>query len=55
MLIPKDSTLFVPVWALHHTEDLFKDHDTFDPDRYTAYPKLSNDYAGSPEWANRDK
>ncbi|KEZ41471.1 hypothetical protein SAPIO_CDS7617 [Scedosporium apiospermum] len=55
MLIPKDSTLFVPVWALHHSEELFKDNDTFDPERYANHPKLANDYAGSPEWSNRDK
>ncbi|CAM1509768.1 Fc.00g001030.m01.CDS01 [Cosmosporella sp. VM-42] len=47
MLIPKDSTLFVPVWALHHTEELFKNHDTFDPDRFVDHPKLANDYAGT--------
>ncbi|KAF2774012.1 putative cytochrome P450 oxidoreductase [Teratosphaeria nubilosa] len=54
MLIPKDSTLFVAVWALHHTEGLFSDHDTFDPDRYQGHARLANDYAGSPEWSNRD-
>lgn len=55
MFIPKDSTLFVATWAIHHTEDLFADHDTFNPDRYRNHPKLANDYAGSPEWSNRDK
>ncbi|KAJ0302117.1 hypothetical protein Brms1b_012143 [Colletotrichum noveboracense] len=29
-------------------------HDTFNPDRYLKHPKLANDYAGSPEWSNRD-
>ncbi|KAJ5982934.1 hypothetical protein N7481_005033 [Penicillium waksmanii] len=47
MLIPKDSTLFVATWAIHHTEELFQDHDTFDPERYANHPKLANDYAGS--------
>ncbi|KAL2847563.1 cytochrome P450 [Aspergillus pseudoustus] len=55
MFIPKDSTLFVATWAIHHTEGLFPNHDTFDPERYANHPKLANDYAGSPEWSNRDK
>lgn len=55
MLIPKDSTLFIATWAIHHTEELFPDHDTFDPERYVDHPKLANDYAGSPEWSSRDK
>ncbi|KAH7072508.1 putative cytochrome P450 oxidoreductase [Paraphoma chrysanthemicola] len=54
MLIPKDSMIFVPVWALHHTEELYKDHDAFNPDRYLDHPKLANDYAGSPDFDNRD-
>jgi hypothetical protein len=39
MLIPKDSTLFVATWAIHHSEDLFSDHDTFngkDPKCHSA-------------------
>jgi cytochrome P450 len=55
MLIPKDSTLFLATWAMHHTEELFPDHDTFNPERYANHPKLANDYAGSPEWSNRDR
>ncbi|KAK6064903.1 cytochrome P450 2D18 [Seiridium cupressi] len=38
MLIPKDSTLFVPVWALHHSESVYRDHETFNPDRYDEHP-----------------
>lgn len=55
MLIPKDSTLFIATWAIHHSEDHFSDHDTFDPDRFKDHPKLANDYAGSPDWMHRDK
>jgi Cytochrome P450 len=55
MFIPKDSTLFVAVWAIHHTEGLFSDHDTFDPERYASHPKLANEYAGSPDYESRDK
>ena len=54
MLIPKDSTVFVPVWAIHHTDTIFEDDETFNPDRYLDHPKLANDYAGSPDWEHRD-
>ncbi|KAH7264569.1 cytochrome P450 [Fusarium solani] len=54
MLIPKDSTIFIPTWAIHHNENIYKDPETFDPDRYAQHPRLANDYAGSPDWANRD-
>lgn len=54
MLIPKNSWIFVPIWALHHTEELYTDHDTFNPDRYLNHPRLANDYAGSGDWGNRD-
>lgn len=55
MLIPKDATIFIPTWAIHHSEDVFQEPETFDPDRYADHPRLANDYAGSPEWAKRDK
>ncbi|RSL94626.1 hypothetical protein CEP52_012536 [Fusarium oligoseptatum] len=54
MLIPKDSTIFIPTWAIHHSENIYEDPETFNPDRYTQHPRLANDYAGSPDWANRD-
>ncbi|KAK5451326.1 hypothetical protein LTS15_008090 [Exophiala xenobiotica] len=53
MLIPKDSTIIVPVWALHHGDE-FDDENDFRPERYLGHSKLANDYAGSPDWANRD-
>ncbi|KAF2501617.1 cytochrome P450 [Lophium mytilinum] len=55
MLIPKDSTVFIPTWAIHHTDAIYEDSEKFNPDRYLNHPKLANDYAGSPDWANRDK
>jgi hypothetical protein len=55
MLIPEGSTVFIPTWALHHSEHIYDDPDTFNPDRYLKHDKLANDYAGSPDWANRDK
>ncbi|KAF2815541.1 putative cytochrome P450 oxidoreductase [Mytilinidion resinicola] len=54
MLIPKDSTVFIPTWAIHHTDAIYEDSEKFNPDRYLNHPKLANDYAGSPDWENRD-
>lgn len=54
MLIPKGTTLFIPTWAIHHTESIYKDHDTFEPARYADHPRLANDYAGASDYANRD-
>jgi hypothetical protein len=55
MLIPKDSTVFCPTWAIHHSEDIYNDPESFNPDRYLNHPKLANDYSGSPDWKIRDK
>lgn len=54
MFIPKDSTVFIPTWALHHSEHIYADPDTFNPDRYLNHKRLANDYAGSPDWESRD-
>ncbi|KAK5189962.1 hypothetical protein LTR47_005961 [Exophiala xenobiotica] len=54
MLIPKDTTLFLPTWAIHHSADIYPDPEIFNPDRYLNHRKLASDYAGSPDWANRD-
>jgi cytochrome P450 len=56
MLIPKDSTIFIPVWALNHSEKGgFEDPYAFKPERYVNHRKLANDYAGSADYNNRDK
>ncbi|KIW74527.1 hypothetical protein Z517_11297 [Fonsecaea pedrosoi CBS 271.37] len=55
MLIPKGSMVFVGIWALHHNESDFPNHDHFNPDRYLDHPKLANEYAVSPDYNNRDK
>jgi cytochrome P450 len=56
MLIPKDSTVLIPIWAMHFTEKFgYKNSDTYDPDRFANYPRLAPDYAGSPDYMNRDK
>ncbi|EXJ84068.1 hypothetical protein A1O3_04735 [Capronia epimyces CBS 606.96] len=56
MLIPKDSTIFIPTWALHHAERFgYDDPYEFKPERYINHPKLANDYAGGADFSNRDK
>ncbi|KAL2855262.1 cytochrome P450 [Aspergillus pseudodeflectus] len=48
MLIPKGSTILIPLWAIHHSERLgYTDPETFIPDRFLKHPKLANDYAGT--------
>lgn len=39
--IGKGADLFISVWNLHHSPHLWKDPDTFNPDRYEE--KFSND------------
>lgn len=36
--IPKDSTIFINVWAIYHDEELFDKADTFNPDRFLSNP-----------------
>lgn len=54
MLMPKDSTVFVGVWALNHDEKAFNDPEKFIPERYEGYDKLASHYAGSADWEKRD-
>ena len=54
MLFPKDATVFIPTWALHHSDTIYPDADAFNPDRFLGHTRLANDYAGSPDYANRD-
>ena len=56
MFIPKGTTVFLPIWAVHHSERQgYDDPLTFNPDRYINHHKLANDYAGSADYKNRDK
>lgn len=52
MLIPKDATVFIPAYALNHSTH--KDPEIYNPDRYLNHPRLAMDYAGSPDYKNRD-
>lgn len=55
MLIPKDSTVVIPAYAIHRSDKFYEDPDQFKPQRYLDHPRLANDYAGSPDYENRDK
>jgi cytochrome P450 len=52
MLIPKNATVFLPIYALNHT--YYSDADTYNPDRYLGHPKSSSEYAVRPDYENRD-
>jgi cytochrome P450 len=54
MLLPKGTTFFIPTWAIHHTDSIYEDESSFNPDRYIHHQKLANDYAGSADWQGRD-
>lgn len=48
--------ILIPLWAIHHSKRLgYTDPETFNPDRFLKHPKLANDYAGSPDYNDRDK
>lgn len=56
MLIPKGATVVIPTYAIHHSEMWnFKDPEEFNPERFLNHPRLASDYAGSPDFNNRDK
>lgn len=56
MFIPRGSTVFLPIWAVHHSEtEGYNDPFAFNPDRYINHHKLANDYAGSADYQLRDK
>ena len=56
MLIPKDSTVVIPIWAIQNSEKHgFEDPTTYRPERYEGHPRLAPEYAGSPDFENRDK
>ncbi|KAF2652642.1 cytochrome P450 2D18 [Lophiostoma macrostomum CBS 122681] len=52
MLIPKDATIFIPPYVLNRT--LYENSEEYNPDRYLNHPRLAMDYAGSPDYMNRD-
>lgn len=40
-LLPKGSMVFLNAWGLHHDENKFPNHDTFDPDHYKGQMDLA--------------
>ncbi|KAK9378457.1 putative cytochrome P450 oxidoreductase [Kockiozyma suomiensis] len=54
MLIPKDSTVFVGVWALNHDPAHFKNESEYWPERYDGFNKLADSYSGSGNYEGRD-
>ncbi|CZR64460.1 uncharacterized protein PAC_14358 [Phialocephala subalpina] len=54
MFIPKDTTVFIATWAIHHLDSIYQDSDKFNPDRYLDHQKLANDYAGTSDYSMRD-
>ncbi|KAK8159123.1 cytochrome P450 [Phyllosticta citrichinensis] len=56
MFIPKGSSIFVPVWALHHTEkNGYGDPESYNPDRWQNHTRLASELAGIAEFGNRDE
>jgi cytochrome P450 len=49
---PKDATIIIPHWALHHSK--YEDAGTYNPDRYLNHPNFAWDYAGTKDFENRD-
>lgn len=47
MHLPKDSTVILNVWALHHDGDRWKSPEAFIPERYEDFPALAPVYATS--------
>ncbi|KAF2768278.1 cytochrome P450 [Teratosphaeria nubilosa] len=55
MLIPKDSTVILPSWAMHLSKQAgYDDPEVYNPDRFLQWPKFADSYAGSSNYANRD-
>lgn len=52
--VPKDSIIFIGVWALHHDANHFESPDTFNPERYKDHSRLASYYAGASEYMKRD-
>lgn len=54
MIVPKDSTVILNVWGLHHDPTRFPNPEIFDPDRFAGRTLLAPDYASSADFENRD-
>ncbi len=54
MHLPKDATVVLNVWAMHHDKKTWKDPERFMPERYESYPALASTYTASGKWDERD-
>jgi cytochrome P450 family 619 len=54
LLIPKNTTVFLNVWGLHHDPVRHPHPDVFDPERYAGRTLLAPEYAASADFEKRD-
>ncbi|KAE8371336.1 cytochrome P450 [Aspergillus bertholletiae] len=52
--IPKDTTVIINSWGMHHDEKRFPNPDTFDPDHYKGQTALAPELAAAADYENRD-
>ncbi|PLB47299.1 putative cytochrome P450 [Aspergillus steynii IBT 23096] len=53
-LIPKDATVIINSWGLHHDETRFPSPDIFDPDHYKGQTMLAPELAAAADYESRD-
>ncbi|GKZ24636.1 hypothetical protein AbraIFM66951_011906 [Aspergillus brasiliensis] len=53
-LIPRNTTVIINSWGMHHDEKRFPNPDTFDPDRYKGQTMLAPELAASADYESRD-
>ena len=54
MSIPKNTTVILNVWGLHHDPVRFPNPDLFEPEHYAGRTLLAAEYAASAEFEKRD-
>jgi cytochrome P450 family 619 len=53
-LIPKNTTVIINGWGMHHDEKRFPNPDTFDPDHYKGQTTLAPELAAAADYESRD-
>ncbi|KAJ5569117.1 cytochrome P450 [Penicillium hetheringtonii] len=53
-LIPKDATVIINSWGMHHDETRFSNPDVFDPDHYKGQTTLAPELAAAADYESRD-
>ena len=54
MHLPKNATVVLNVWAMHHDHNIRKNPEHFMPERFKSYPVITSTYAASGKWDERD-